>query len=822
MRVRAVLIVVCVAVCVLVSVLIYDSHRTKTPKLAETKTPQPKIIQTSASQATEPAHSVGLRLEGQAVGEAQEPIAGALVHLLHRGDILRTATAEADGSFAFDGLDAGQYSATAVKDDLSGEPVLVTLSATSEPVIVHMRVGVSLEILVLDAANGGPIDRATIQERLGRTAITNAEGKATLRGIGPVAAAIVVAAPNHAAVTDSFLIGSTSQRTVRLPRGAQLGGRVVAPDGSSVSGATVRVANAANGANDDYTTDRVGTFNIGPLAASRYLVTADAEGYAPTSPLRLDLDGIHDQLAIVVHVTNGTKVTGTVVDSDGHPSAGAVVQLRSVLLNWHREIATDEDGSFKIVAGNGAFRIWARKGLQSSPQLPVDLGPNTLATLKLQLQNSTIAGTVIDANGEPVAEAKVTADDGLGQSVRGEVTDSHGKFVFNGLAAGNYTLAAHRQDELSESDSGKGTSVTSGDRNVRLVVPALTAIKGRVLLDKKPVVSFAIIVVDQGDEMQWRQSATNVTLSSEGRFVKRGVSPGTKTVVIFGRGFARTLINARVVNGKVTDLGDIAVDHGQEITGRVTDASGAPVGNATVEVKQATFVRVEDPEPLMRSLQGGGLATTDESGWFRIEDIPPPTGGVPNQIGAKHPNRGVAPLRNLPSSVSSIDLALVSTGSIEGLFTGADSDLYQVWANPTNGSGETASARVAADRTFKFERLAAGEYNLTPANQNADGYRLAPTPVYVSGGKVASVTIKIQPSASVRAHTNAPCQIVLLAKPGTGDPGPDDMLGYGVCAGEYATIKDVPIGDYRVCNHATCISVSVHSAGILNVELGVQ
>src|SRR5512139_3144983 len=73
----------------------------------------------------------GLRLEGQVIDEAQQPVAGALVVLLRMD---ATTTSAEDGSFAFEKLDPRQYRVAAYKDELYAPIVSVRLNQTSEPV----------------------------------------------------------------------------------------------------------------------------------------------------------------------------------------------------------------------------------------------------------------------------------------------------------------------------------------------------------------------------------------------------------------------------------------------------------------------------------------------------------------------------------------------------------------------------------------------------------------------------------------------------------------------------------------------------------------
>src|SRR5262249_11193891 len=80
-----------------------------------------------------------LRLEGQATDHAEQPIAGATITL----NGARTATTEADGSFAFDHLAAADYRVSAEKDVLYAEDT-ISLSDSSEPMSLELKPGVTV------------------------------------------------------------------------------------------------------------------------------------------------------------------------------------------------------------------------------------------------------------------------------------------------------------------------------------------------------------------------------------------------------------------------------------------------------------------------------------------------------------------------------------------------------------------------------------------------------------------------------------------------------------------------------------------------------
>ena len=189
------------------------------------------------------------------------------------------------------------------------------------------------------------------------------------------------------------------------------------------------------------------TDELGPGSRFRQLRTA-WEGWVKTAPAT-------------------ARFVGNVVDAVGKPVAGAKVQARlyaNVSRSWVsllsmtapelKETTSGPDGSFvfdRLCKGNYVFTFTA-KGLATSVRNPV-IGP-ALGDVDLKLvlaQGDTVSGVVLDAGGRPVAGARAEL---FGRMVDGEagttlqtfelaksaVADANGRFRFEGLWAGRYSL----------------------------------------------------------------------------------------------------------------------------------------------------------------------------------------------------------------------------------------------------------------------------------------------------------------------------------------------------------------------------------------------
>jgi RNA polymerase sigma factor (sigma-70 family) len=142
--------------------------------------------------------SGGLRLEGQVIDEAEMPVAGAEVAL--DANPLRLVRSAADGSFVFEHLIGRDYRVEAKSGDAYASSVELRLTATSEPVILRLRRGGTLDVLVRDQARGTVVSSATVELRSTLTWLsrTDDSGHAQLLGVGAGWPTLHVAADGYA------------------------------------------------------------------------------------------------------------------------------------------------------------------------------------------------------------------------------------------------------------------------------------------------------------------------------------------------------------------------------------------------------------------------------------------------------------------------------------------------------------------------------------------------------------------------------------------------------------------------------------------------
>jgi len=91
----------------------------------------------------------------------------------------------------------------------------------------------------------------------------------------------------------------------------------------------------------------------------------------------------------------------------------------------------------------------------------------------------TIAGSVVDLNGEPIAGAFVSIQGNrerlwIGKSRSSPVkSDKSGRFVMPNLPRGSFRLSAHWREGPNRTSSSNEVTTSSGETDVRLIVPAI-------------------------------------------------------------------------------------------------------------------------------------------------------------------------------------------------------------------------------------------------------------------------------------------------------------------------------------------------------------
>ena len=692
-------------------------------------TPAPRV---GADRVTREDDPIGtMRLEGQVIDADEKPVGGATVAIDTNPP--RTATSEADGSFAFDGLIGRDYKLEARAGDGYAGPAHLRLAADTEPVILRVGPGASVTVEVRDGDSGNPVAGAAIELRstLSWTATTGDDGVAELHGVGGSGfdMALQVAARGYAPALRRVSPdpGGNQRELITLRHGASVSGRVVTADGKPIVGGRVMAVPTSepfpltDPRRDGVVTGKKGEWSVASVAPGSYRFVLSHPNYEPASTAPIVVDGVTPRSGIEIRAAAGGEVRGTVTSAIGAPVVAAdvrVVGSGTVMWRTARQAFTDADGNY-VIRGLPRRRaqVVATHASGASDLVDIDLSDAARATANLTLSiDGAIDGTVVAQSGEPVPEAQVVAEPEWSGSagerarwaVRGDqyrIADSGGTFHISGLPAGRYRVRAAAPG-TSEAMlwTQAGQVVPAGTTGLQLMVSSPGTVKGRVLYDDGSAPPAFTVAAGYGSPTPFATSDGRFTIDAPG---------GALNLVVSGPTFIRKLVDTTVDGGDTIDVGTVTVKRGRSISGRVLDPSGVPVAGATVA---AGILLTGDGQKLYIDDEsiGAQKTETDDDGRFVMSGFPPAT----ITVLAGKDGVGRAPSLQIPRGPASanVDLVLAATGSLQGTATldGAPLADTVIIANPASASSSNFFVTTGADGTFALDMLSPGVYGIYP------------------------------------------------------------------------------------------------------------
>ena len=670
------------------------------------------------------------RLEGRLVDESGHPIRGARVSL---GDRIPPTTTADDGRFVFEQLAEGRYELAARVDDLHAR----VYARTGREAEVVMRRRRMLKVTVSDAE--APVAGATLSIEGEVFAVTDASGTARVPVGGLAQTADVTMdgyAPTSVSIGRDPELQPLDERRVVLRRGSAIRGVVLGANGTPAANATVQMHGPWRG---ELRTNEAGRWELAAAIAGTYQLVASSETEIAGPPVAVVHDGAVATEGVVVRTREAAAVRATVVDEDGHPSADAICFLvggsDDGLPRVPRVWRTDDAGGgvLRGIAPD-VYQLVATTNDRASAWVELALVAGQRADVTLVLEpGRAIAGTVVDARGAPVANARVQC---TSLTLHADVTDEAGRFDLGGLPAsplvdGNYRISACPRHGNWTSASG-ACQARPGDTGLTIVLPDPTRVVGRVRFEGNPLSHFGVRGGDLG--------SLDTVRDPDGRFMI--AIDGAKTLQIMGLGTARKLIEiADPAPGAVIDLGEIELARGHHITGHVRDASGAHVAQARVLIG-----RLDHFYPMTRAIElafGNNFeTTTDERGVYDFAGIGPLLRAEdrPLTITAVHPEHGAAVSAWLPPGDATVDLTLRPAGGIDGSCDASSRRSIYAIAERCDAPSDRHRTYVAAGK-FRFERLPAGDYRVSV--ESFDHLPVAePTTVRVEANRLVAVVLR--------------------------------------------------------------------------------
>jgi hypothetical protein len=493
-------------------------------------------------------------------------------------------------------------------------------------------------------------------------------------------------------------------------------------------------------------TDANGRFRLTLRTREPHTVRAEAKGLAAATqrdvvagtPLTFDLrtggsiegtvkDGETGQPVAGVRVTAGQSGGFPV---DGHPNAGRVTAT------------TDASGRFKLqgLASGRHFVSASGRGHGSAARPNVTLGSRVELLL---FPSGSVFGTVLGPNGQPVPGATVGVN---GRPFGGGITeeaDAKGGFEINGIWPGLYDVVARAPGMAPAIAPEVGIDRRSEIRLDLKLAPG-TRVTGRLLDANERPIAGRVSVGDLAGQPVPRvlADALKTEAGADGRFALEAVPPGEHALGAVAAGHAAERVEVAVREGeRVVDVGDVRLEVGNTIRGRVRAKAGPPIADAVVRATAG------------RSMMMGGVeARSEADGSFVLAGVEPTVSSVTVEatgfaLQEKTAEPGGEPLEFILDTAGTIQGAVVDEQSrpVESFRVAARSGRSEVMRFRMPVSTEV----VSEDGRFTLSNVAPGTYVLSvTAPELASG---TVADVKVAEGQAIDVgTVKLTAGGLVR------------------------------------------------------------------------
>jgi uncharacterized GH25 family protein len=302
-----------------------------------------------------------------------------------------------------------------------------------------------------------------------------------------------------------------------------------------------------------------------------------------------------------IQLVQGATLAGHVQDEAGNNVDGATLVLDSLMYEGagfeppdRMTAKTDNQGAFTIAnvpQGQRTLTVSAPGyGTVTLNGLNFTSDERVNRDIKLKIGEMIRGRVVSGGQGLPGAIVQAIGFGNTAQISRGQTTaDANGGFVFEALSPGDYNLVATAKG--FRFDPPSVNRVRTGTDNVIIEALKEADVCGQVVdaASNAPIASFTCRMrTTNGPGMA--TSPTEITqafTSPTGDFCVNGVPAGQYVVEASAPGYAPTFSAELVVQrgqaqgGKVT----IRLTRGGQISGRIVDSAGKPVGRARIQTK---------------------------------------------------------------------------------------------------------------------------------------------------------------------------------------------------------------------------------------------
>ena len=530
--------------------------------------------------------------------------------------------------------------------------------------------------------------------------VINAEGVLEVRQLDQGASYVgIVVAQGHAPVMMNFQ-DLPQDLELQLDEGLGISGTVRNNEGNPLAGARVEAFGVITELDGfryrQYATSGIdGSFGLTGFLPGTIRVRACAERYA-CSEAKIEVAAGKTADAVELDLASGRDILLKVENEIGDPVADAMVYFDDLLhvTDANGELRVEgvtQSTSIPVKIFGGGFGMWEGSFTTDQGQVVITVPGGGI------IEQQVLSGRRFAAEDVVVRWQGYHPNGHEAASGEGEWDAEHGIARATGLKAGTYALTVRLPGAATL--TSERVEVAPGDEvSLAPVVPERgRAISGRVLdAETLQPVAGARVSCEPGSPSVFRaphvvESVPSTSTDTDGVFLLEGLDPGTCRAVVSASGYAAWRLDGVEPDDIGFDIGDVEMDAGMTIVGRVYDRNDRPITGATVEITEdAAYAYFAET-----------TVRTNHDGYFRAERLPVGRWSLTARLGQE-----TARERIQGSSRETVEVDLILGGiRIEG----------EIWLGESRAPGGTLvlttegsqapgvvvmMERVTADRQF--------------------------------------------------------------------------------------------------------------------------
>jgi hypothetical protein len=523
---------------------------------------------------------------------------------------------------------------------------------------------------------------------------------------------------------------------------------------------------------DSVRTDDEGRFRISRLHPASYKIHARGETLLGEASTLVHLGLGQTSASIEIRVHPASYVEGRIVEagSERACSEGRVTLVRLDVDSKHSGRG-DLDGNVQIgglLPGRYGVSVSCTGTVSetSYPEIEIELGAEPVVAQVWKVRSGqAIRGVVVDADGQPVVDERVSAsmivdpDDPRAQATSGSArTGEAGEFELSGLLAGRYEISVFGE-RPGPSEPVVITLDPGIDRNdVRIELPASASVRGRVV-DENGVVQLGLAV---SIKPLGGGSSVEARTDDAGNFFIEHAPLGKARVAVLSDRWGNELRKpgstdddvqgepVELVAGQTAQVELVIESRSGVIRGKVLDEHASPVGDAFISVERMSDSTLASPGASSRMIQwdvGRQPHLSEPDGSFTVEGL----SEGKYVVRAYRKGGGEGLVENVASG-SSVEIRLVASGELGGVVTlvgGGEIESFTITAK------DDALGLRFSDRFFKTKgkwsltALPPGNYTLTAESPTASA---STTIELAEGGVRNDIELQLQSRVTVKGR----------------------------------------------------------------------